>query len=77
MRYELLFPMITEKKYFPYQESEIKNRYTEQLVFKDIKDFDEFHDNIEKNKKAQDIVGMYVKEFGISNCSFKIFTHYI
>ncbi|MFX1327276.1 MAG: hypothetical protein ACFE91_03925 [Promethearchaeota archaeon] len=77
MKYELLFPMITEKKFFPYQESEIKNRYTEQLVFKDIKDFDDFHKNIEKNQEAQDIVGMYVKEFEISNCSFKIFTYYI
>ncbi|MFX0025885.1 MAG: hypothetical protein ACFE8M_05675 [Candidatus Hermodarchaeota archaeon] len=71
-RYELFFPMVIEKKFFPYQIFEKENRYTEQLIFTDIKDFEKFYDSIEKNQTAQEMVGMYVKEFGISACKFKI-----
>lgn len=70
--YELYFPMTTEKKYFPYHITEKKNRYTEQLIFEDLKDFEKFYDIVEKDKAAQDLVGMYVKVFGISDCNFKI-----
>lgn len=71
-RYELFFPMITEKKYFPYQISEKKNLYTEQLIFNELKDLERFFETIEKDHKAQEIVGMYTKEFEVSACSFKI-----
>ncbi len=64
--------MTTEKKYFPYHNTEKKNRYTEQLIFDDLKDFEKFYDIVEKVKAAQELVGMYVKEFGISDCNFKI-----
>ena len=70
--YELFFPITTEKKYFPYQITENKNRYTEQLLFSDFKDFEKFYESIEKEQAAQDIVGMYVKKFGITDCRFKI-----
>jgi len=72
LRYELFFPMITDKKYFPYHISEDNNRYTEQLLFKDLKEFDKFYERIENERAAQEIVGMYTKEFGIKNCNFKI-----
>ena len=72
LRHELFFPMITDKKYFPYQISENKNRYTEQLLFKDLKDFNKFYERIEKERAAQEVVGMYTKEFEIINCKFKI-----
>lgn len=68
--------MITEKQYFPYQITEKNNRYTEQLLFETHKDFEKFYDAIEKEKAAQDLVGMYVKGFGISNCDFKILELY-
>jgi len=71
-RYELFFPIITDKKFFPYQLSEKKNRYTEQLIFTDIKDFEKFYEAVEKDQTAQEMVGMYVKEFGISACKFRI-----
>ncbi len=71
-RYELFFPMITEKEFFPYQISEKNNRYAEQLIFKDIKDFEKFYEAIEKDQTAQKMVGMYVKEFGITDCKFRI-----
>jgi hypothetical protein len=72
IRYELFLPLKTNKQYFPYQISDNKNQYTEQLLFKDIKDFDNFYDSIEKDQAAQKVVGMYTKEFGINNCEFKI-----
>ena len=70
--YELYFPMTTEKKYFPYHITEKKNRYTEMLIFKDLKDFEKFYENVEKDESAQNLVGMYVKVFSISDCHFKI-----
>jgi len=74
LRYELFFPIITEKQYFSYQISEDINRYTEQLIFKDLKVFNKFYESIEKDKSAQEIVGKYRKQFNITNCNFKIST---
>ena len=54
-----------------------KSNFLNHLNIKDLKAFHDFYDNIEKNQEAQDTVGMYVKEFGISNCSFKILTQNI
>ena len=74
LRYELFFPMITEKKYFSYQISDDINRYIEQLIFKDLKDFNTFYESIEKEESAQEIVGKYRSQFDITNCNFKILT---
>lgn len=75
VRYELFFPITTKKKYFSYQISDKKNRYTEQLIFMDIKDFEKFYEAIEKDQNAQNLVGKYVKEFDISECNFKMLKH--
>ena len=72
IRYELFFPMSTKKQYFPYQIKEKKNQYSEQLLFNNLEDFEKFYYTIEKDEAAQNIVGMYVKEFGISDCNFKM-----
>jgi hypothetical protein len=72
IRYELFFPMITKKQFFSYQISEKNNRYMEQLIFSTIKDFEKFYESIEKDQRAQKMVGKYVEEFGISHCSFRI-----
>jgi len=76
LRYELFFPMNTEKKYFPYHTIENENIYTEQLLFETFEDFEKLFDTIEKDKEAQKMVGMYAKDFGISNCNFKIMKLY-
>lgn len=76
LRYELFFPMNTEKKYFSYHATENENMYTEQLLFETFKDFEKLYDTIEKDKEAKNMVGMYVKDFGISNCNFKILKQY-
>ncbi len=72
VRYELFFPMSTEKQYFPYQIKEKKNRYSEQLIFETLEDFEKFYYTIEKDEAAQNMVGMYVKDYRISDCNFKI-----
>ncbi|MFX1388392.1 MAG: hypothetical protein ACFE9M_14330 [Promethearchaeota archaeon] len=76
LRYELFFPLNTEKKYFSYHITENENRYTEQLLFENFKDFEILYDTIDKDKEAQNMVGRYVKDFGISNCNFKILKQY-
>ncbi|MFX1329095.1 MAG: hypothetical protein ACFE91_13290 [Promethearchaeota archaeon] len=72
LRYELFFPMNTEKKYFSYHTTENENMYIEQLLFETFTDFEKLYDSIEKDKEAQKMVGRYEKDFGISNCNFKI-----
>ncbi|MFW9828399.1 MAG: hypothetical protein ACFFEY_12485 [Candidatus Thorarchaeota archaeon] len=76
LRYELLFPTNTEKKYFSYHTTENENIYVEQLLFESLTDFEKLYDIIEQDKEAQYFVGRYVEEFGISNCQFKILKHY-
>lgn len=76
LHYELFFPINTEKKYFSYHTTENENLYTEQLSFQTFEDFQKLYDTIEKDKQAQNIVGSYVKDFGISNCNFKILKQY-
>ncbi|TFF85462.1 MAG: hypothetical protein EU517_01585 [Promethearchaeota archaeon] len=72
LRYELFFPMKTDKKYFSYHVDVNLNRYTECLTFKELKDFNKFYERIEKDKSAQKIVGKYRKQFKITECSFRI-----
>jgi hypothetical protein len=70
--YELYLPLKTDKQFFPYQISE-ENRYIERLIFNNFKDFENLYDIIEKDPKAQEIVGKYSREFQVKVCCFKIF----
>ncbi len=70
-RYELFMP--TEvKKYFPYQFTQKKNKYTEQMIFKDIEDFEKFFEAVENDTHLREIVENYTKKFNVSSCSFTI-----
>lgn len=43
-RVELFMPMEVQKKYFPYQTTHKRNRYIEQLIFNDLKAFEDFRE---------------------------------
>lgn len=71
-RYELFFPKITKRKYFSYHIPQKKNRYTEKLLFNDLKEFEKFFEFVEKDQTAKEILGKYGQKFNVSSCSFKI-----
>ncbi len=73
-RYELFTPMDTRKKYFPYQITQEGNRYTEQLVFDDVKDFENLLKSIEGDSQSRQIIQEYEREFNVSSCNFIILT---
>lgn len=47
-RFELFMPMERKKRYFSYQITQKRNRYTEQVVFSDIEKFEKFIEEMEK-----------------------------
>ena len=73
-RLEVFISMEIEKKYFSYQVSQKRNRYTEQLIFDDLKDFENFLEAVEKDPHSKEILESYDKEFNVSDCSFIILT---
>jgi len=74
MRYELFMPMEMKKKYFSFQVTQKRNRYIEQLIFNDVKDFENFLEAVEKDTHAKELMESYRKKFNVSSCSFTIFT---
>lgn len=73
-RLELFTPMDVQKRYFSYQVSQERNRYTEQLIFDDLKEFENFLKAVEKDPHSREILGSYEKEFNVSDCSFILLT---
>lgn len=73
-RLQLFMPIELEKKYFPYQVTQERNRYTEQLIFNDLKDFESFLEAVEKDPRGKEITGSYGKRFNVSSCTFMILT---
>jgi hypothetical protein len=71
-RLELFMPMELHKKYFPYQAVQKGNRYTEQLIFNDLKDFEKFLQAVEKDPRGKEITASYGREFNFSSCTFLI-----
>ncbi|MDH5494606.1 MAG: hypothetical protein OEY24_02740 [Candidatus Bathyarchaeota archaeon] len=71
-RVELFMPMEVQKKYFPYQTIHKRNRYIEQLIFDDLKAFEDFLDAVKKDPQAEEIIGRYGREFNVSSCSFTV-----
>lgn len=71
-RLELFIPLDVGKKYFPYQSTQKRNRYTEQLIFNDLQDFEKFLEDVKKDPQAEEIIGRYEREFNVSSCSFTI-----
>lgn len=71
-RLELFTPMQVQKKCFSYQVKEKINRYTEQLIFNDLEDFESFLEAVEEDPHSKEILESYEKEFGVSSCEFII-----
>lgn len=71
-RLELFIPLDVGKKFFPYQCTQKRNRYTEQLIFDDLKAFEDFLDVVKKDPQAEEIIGRYRREFNISSCRFTV-----
>lgn len=71
-RLELFMPLKVQKKYFQYQFTQKGNRYTEQLIFNDLQDFENFLKAVGKDPRAKEILESYEKEFNVSSCSFTI-----
>jgi len=73
-RLELFIPIDVKKRYFSYQVKQKRNRYTEQLIFRNLEDFENFLEAVEKDPHSKDILESYGKEFNVSDCSFTILT---
>lgn len=71
MRYELFLPMKT-KKYFPFHNFLEESRYTEQLIFSNVKDFEKFLELVEENPQAKEVVKSYRKKFNVNACNFTV-----
>jgi len=73
-RLELFTPMDVKKRYFSYQVTQERNRYTEQLIFDDLEDFENFLKAVEKDPRSKEIIESYDEEFNVSECRFIILT---
>lgn len=73
-RLELFTPMDPQKKYFSYQTAQAANRYTEQLIFNDLEDFEDLLETVEKDPRGKEIIESYGREFKVSSCAFMILT---
>jgi len=71
-RFELFMAMETDKKYFPFQVAQEKTRYTEQVTFSDIKDFEKVFEDVKRDKYSRELMESYSKIFNVSSCSFII-----
>ncbi len=69
-RYELFIPV--EKKYFAYQIETKKTRYTEQILFPTLEDFERFLKEARKNPHAKEMTDSYRKKFRVKSVSFRI-----
>jgi len=73
-RYEIFIPLDVKKQYFSFQVTPKRNRYIEQLVFKDVEAFETFLEAMEKDRHAKELTESYRKKFNVSSCSFIILT---
>ena len=75
MKYSLFLPV--EKEYFPYQETQTKNRYTEQFTFNDLDDFERFLLEHEEDPKAKEVTSTYRGRFKAHSCIIRVFNQKI
>lgn len=73
-RLELFMPTELQRRYFSYQITQERNRYTEQLIFNDLKGFESFLEAVEKDPRGKEITESYGKRFNVSSCTFTILT---
>lgn len=73
-RFEFFTPVETGKRYFSFQVTQEKTRYTEQVTFNDIKDFENLLEAVKRDSHARELMESYGKIFNVSSCSFTILT---
>jgi hypothetical protein len=75
VNYSFFLPV--KKKYFPYQETQSKNRYTEQFTFNDLEDYERFLLEHEENSKAKEITSAYRGRFKVHSCKMQVYNQII
>jgi len=76
-RFELFILIEVRKRYFSYQTTQKGNRYTEQLIFNAIEEFENLLEVVESDSHAKEIIESYGKKFHVSSCNFTILTQKI
>jgi len=71
-RYALFIPV--EKRYFAYQIEAKKTKYTEQILFSTIEDFERFLERVRRDPHAKEMTDSYRKKFRVKSVSFKTLT---
>jgi len=71
-RWELFMPAKDKKRYFSYQAFQEENRYTEQLIFDCIEDFENLLEVVRCDSNAKKVIESYEKRFHVSSCTFTI-----
>lgn len=64
--------MEVKKTYFPFQTAQKANRYTEQVVFNSIEEFENLLETVKKDPQATELMESYQKKFNVSSCNFTI-----
>ncbi len=73
-RDELLFPLSSETKYFPFHRNLKRTLYVEQLRFPDRRTLERFLREMETDAVARSATTRYMAEFGVRNCVFTLLT---
>ncbi len=73
-RDELLFPLPSLKKFFPFHRNLKRTLYVEQLRFPDRQTLDRFLREMETDSAAKSATARYTAEFGVRNCVFTLLT---
>ncbi len=73
-RDELLFPLPSAKRYFPFHRNLKRTLYVEQLSFPDRRTLDRFMREMEMDAVARSATARYMAEFGVRNCVFTLLT---
>ncbi len=73
-RHELLVPLASRKKYFPFHENLGRLTYIEQLSFEDLRSFEYFLGTMDEDALARAATARYEADFGVRNCRFTLLT---
>ncbi len=73
-RDEILFPLPSAKRYFPFHRNLKRTLYVEQLRFPDRRTLDRFLREMETDAAARSATARYGADFGVRNCVFTLLT---
>lgn len=71
-RHELLVPIASRKKYFPFHEDLDRLTYIEQLSFEDLRAFEYFLGTMDEDALARAATARYETKFGVRHCRFTL-----